>query len=56
MRAVPARRETNALDVARLTLASITPGTDFNAFSTRATQVAQVMPSMRSSACSRGTR
>src|SRR4051812_29763310 len=35
---------TLAFSVARLTLASSTPGTFFNAFSTRATQDAQVMP------------
>ena len=38
-----------------MTLASSTPGTAFSAFSTRPTQLAQVMPSMRSSADSCGT-
>jgi hypothetical protein len=33
-----------AVSVARLTVALATPGTFFNAFSTRATQEAQVMP------------
>jgi hypothetical protein len=37
---------TLAFSVARLTLASSTPGTAFRAFSTRATQDAQLMPSM----------
>jgi hypothetical protein len=39
---------TVAFSVAKLTLADATPPTWFNAFSTRATQDAQVMPSMAS--------
>jgi hypothetical protein len=37
-----------AISVARFTSAEPTPGTAFRAFSTRATQEAQVMPSMGS--------
>src|SRR5450755_1597405 len=43
----PWASRTSAVSVARLTLASTTPGTLANAFSTRMTHEAQVMPSMR---------
>ena len=45
-RATGSRVCTVACSVARLTSASVTPGTFFRAFSTRATQEAQVMPSI----------
>jgi len=44
-----------ARSVARLTLASVTPGVALRAFSTRPTQEAQVMPSTTSSVLAVGT-
>ncbi len=46
---------TRAVSVARFTLASVTPGTALSARSTRATQEAQVMPSMLNSCETAGT-
>ena len=40
-------QSTVACPVAKLTLAAVTPGTRFRTFSTRPTQAAQCIPSMR---------
>jgi len=51
----PCTTSTPALSLARLTLARNTPGTAASALSTRATQLAQVMPSIRRRSVSVGT-
>lgn len=53
--ATAATPRTVARSVARLTVASVTPGTALSAFSTRPTQEAQVMPSTASSTVPAGT-
>src|SRR6185437_8586435 len=49
---MPGARRSSASSLARLTATSLTPGTRASAFSTRATQAAQLMPSMLSATAS----